>query len=240
MTAVGSPPAITGIVLAAGAGRRLGRPKADVLLGGRRLVDRAVATLLAGGCTEVLAVLRPDQQAAAGARTVVNPEPDSGMGSSLRCALAELAADSQACVVLLADLVGVRPAEVAAVIERHRAGADIVAVRRAGQRSHPVLVGRRWYAEFAAAAVGDQGGREFFDRHAGDTSFLDYPDPLVDIDTPEDLRRASPLSRRDQDSGPLSGSRQCRLRPRHIAQQFRQSLYSLVLKETVSGLFRRC
>jgi CTP:molybdopterin cytidylyltransferase MocA len=180
--------AVTGIVLAAGAGRRLGRPKADVELGGQRLVDRAVATLRAGGCTEVLAVLRPGQAAAADARTVVNPEPDSGMGSSLRCALAGL--DSDACVVLLADLVGVRPDEVAAVIERYQAGAGIVAVRRAGRRSHPVLVGRRWYAEFAAAATGDQGGRKFFDRHADDTSFLDYPDPIEDIDTAEDLDRA--------------------------------------------------
>jgi CTP:molybdopterin cytidylyltransferase MocA len=185
------PAAITGVVLAAGAGRRFGHPKADVLLGGRRLVDRAVATLLAGGCTDVLAVLRPDQAPAFGARTVVNPDPDRGMGSSLRCALAELAADpaSGACVVLLVDLVGVRPAEVAAVISRHRDGAEIVAVRRAGQRSHPVLVARRWYSEFAGSAEGDQGGRGFFDRHCDDTSFLDYPDALIDIDTPEDLRR---------------------------------------------------
>lgn len=182
-------PAVTGIVLAAGAGRRLGRPKADVLLGGRRLVDRAAGTLRAGGCAEVLAVLRPGQAAAAGARTVVNPEPDRGMGSSLRCALAE-AADSQACVVLLADLVGVRPEEVTAVIERYQAGAEIVAVRRAGRRSHPVLVGRRWYAEFMAGAVGDQGGRGFFDRHLADTVFIDYPDPIGDIDTAEDLARA--------------------------------------------------
>lgn len=191
VTAAG-PAGITGIVLAAGAGRRLGRPKADVVLGGRRLVDRAVAVLRDGGCTDVLAVLRPGQAPASGARTVVNPEPDSGMGSSLRCALAE-AAESDACVVLLADLVGVRPAEVAEVIARYRAGADIVAVRRAGRRSHPVLVGSRWYAEFADATMGahpDQGGRAFFDRHPGQTSFLDYPEPLADIDTPEDLARA--------------------------------------------------
>lgn len=191
-----SPPAVTGIVLAAGAGRRLGRPKADVQLGGQRLVDRAVATLRAGGCAEVLAVLRPEQAAAAGARTVVNPDPDSGMGSSLRCALAELGPDSQACVVLLADLVGVRPDEVAAVIERCRAGAQLVVVRRAGQRSHPVLVSRRWYAAFAAAAHGDQGGRDFFAQRLADTSFVDYPYPVEEIDTAEDLRRvlaAGPL-----------------------------------------------
>jgi nicotine blue oxidoreductase len=191
MTA-GSLPTVTGVVLAAGAGRRLGRPKADVELGGQRLVDRAVRTLLDGGCAEVLAVLRPEQAGAAGARTVVNPDPDRGMGSSLRCALTELAGDprSQACVVLLADLVGVRAAEVAAVIRRHRDGASIVAVRRAGQRSHPVLVSRQFYPEFAAAAVGDQGGRDFFARRRADTSFLDYPEPISDIDTADDLRRA--------------------------------------------------
>jgi len=187
-----APAPVTGIVLAAGAGRRLGRPKADLDFGGQRLVDRAVGTLRAGGCDEVLAVLRPGQAAAEGARTVVNPEPDRGMGSSLRCALAMLEADpgSAACVVLLVDLVDVQPAEVAAVIERHRAGARIVAVRRAGERSHPVLVSRRWYAELAAAAEGDQGGRGFFAAHLPDTSFVDYPDPISDIDTAEDLSRA--------------------------------------------------
>jgi CTP:molybdopterin cytidylyltransferase MocA len=187
----GSVPAVTGIVLAAGAGRRLGRPKADVVLGGQRLVDRAVRTLLAGGCAEVIAVLRPGQAAAVGARTVVNPEPDRGMGSSLRCALDELRPESAACVVLLADLVGVQPSEVAAVIQRYRTGAGIVAVRRAGARSHPVLISRPWYSELTAAATGDQGGREFFVRHQADTEFLDYPDAIRDIDTPEDLRAAT-------------------------------------------------
>jgi CTP:molybdopterin cytidylyltransferase MocA len=185
-------PAVTGIVLAAGAGRRLGRPKADVVLGGQRLVDRAVQTLLAGGCAEVMAVLRPEQAGAAGARTVVNSKPDRGMGSSLRCALAALrSSESEACVVLLVDLVGVQPSEVAAVIGRYRAGAGIVAVRRAGVRSHPVLVSRPWYAELAAAATGDQGGRDFFARHQADTDFLDYPDPIRDIDTAADLRAAA-------------------------------------------------
>jgi len=191
----GAPtPKMTGIVLAAGAGRRLGRPKADVLLGGRRLVDRAVATLLAGGCADVIAVLRPGQADAVGARTIVNPDPDRGMGSSLRCALAEAErCDSDACVVLLADLVGVRPDEVAAVIQRHQAGASIVAVRRVLRRSHPVLVSRPWYPEFAAAAVGDQGGREFFRRHAADTLCLDLEGEVTDLDTQMDLDRVEAL-----------------------------------------------
>ena len=95
-------------MLAAGAGRRLGRPKADVLLGGRRLLDRAVATLLDGGCDEVVAVLRLGQQAGR-ARPVVNPDPDAGMGSSLRLGVAALGPESDACVLMLVDLPGVGP-----------------------------------------------------------------------------------------------------------------------------------
>ena len=41
---------VVGIVLAAGAGRRFGSAKALAVLDGQRLVDRAVATLRAGGC----------------------------------------------------------------------------------------------------------------------------------------------------------------------------------------------
>lgn len=181
---------LTGIVLAAGAGRRLGRPKAELVVAGRRLLDRAIDTLVAGGCDQVIAVVRSDRLVAAGARLVVNPDPDSGLGSSLRCALAALDPDCSACVLLLVDLPGIRPAEVAAVIRAHRAGAELVAVRRAGARSHPVLVARRWLPELAAAAAGDQGGRAFFAGHLEDTTFLDYPDPISDIDTVDDLRTA--------------------------------------------------
>jgi nicotine blue oxidoreductase len=180
---------IAGLVLAAGAGRRLGRPKAELVVGGSRLLDRAVDVLLAGGCAEVLAVIRHGQHAGLG-RPVINPDPDAGMGTSLRCGLLALPASASACVVLLVDLPGIRAEEVAAVIAAHRDGAELVAIRRAGQRSHPVLVGRRYLAEFAASATGDQGGRAFFTAHAGDTTFLDYPDPISDIDTAADLARA--------------------------------------------------
>lgn len=198
--AVGCEPVrVVGLVLAAGAGRRLGQPKAGVIVGGQRLVDRAVGTLKAGGCRDVLAVLRSADLHVPGARIVVNPEPDAGMGSSLRCgldAVVGLAADvpgdvaPAACLITLVDLYDIEPAEVAAVLDAYRAGAEIVAVRRAGQRSHPVLVARRWYSDLARAAVGDQGGRSFFADRVADTVFIDVPYPISDIDTPDDLRQA--------------------------------------------------
>src|SRR5699024_1193084 len=88
----GASPLPAGLVLAAGAGRRLGRgPKALLRVGGLTLVESIVNALLAGGCAdvavvtgagaaEVAAVLprRPDVVAAR------NPDWDTGMGSSVR------------------------------------------------------------------------------------------------------------------------------------------------------------
>jgi CTP:molybdopterin cytidylyltransferase MocA len=181
---------IAGLVLAAGAGTRLGRPKAEVLLGGRRLLDRAIELLHAGGCEDVIAVVRTDSISADNARLIVNPDADSGMASSLRAGLAALHPDTEAVLITLVDLPGVRPAEIRSALGWYRNGASIIVTRRAGQRSHPVLISRRWLRLFTESAQGDQGGRTFFHQHFEDIDFLDYPDELRDIDTPEDLAAA--------------------------------------------------
>jgi CTP:molybdopterin cytidylyltransferase MocA len=182
---------ISGLVLAAGAGRRFGQPKAELVVRGERLIDTAVALLRAGGCDAVLAVVRSAEVTAAGARTAVNPSPDEGMGSSLRVGLS--AVDADACVIMLVDQVGITPADIAAVISEYRSGSTIVVARRSGQRSHPVLVSRAWYDEFGQAAVGDQGARAFIDHRPDVVRFVDLSGQIIDIDTPVDLPLDDPL-----------------------------------------------
>lgn len=50
---------VTGLVLAAGASSRLGRPKQLVEVGGRPLVVHAVDALLDGGVEEIVVVVVP-------------------------------------------------------------------------------------------------------------------------------------------------------------------------------------
>jgi CTP:molybdopterin cytidylyltransferase MocA len=181
---------IAGLVLAAGSGSRLGQPKADVLLGGVRLLDRAVGTLRAGGCDKVLAVVRSDTAPAEGVELVFNADADDGMSTSLRAGLAALPEDTDAVVITLVDLPDVLPSDVRALLGWYRQGASIIVTRRARVRSHPVLIARRWLAEFATAAVGDQGGQAFFNAHLDRVDYVDLAQPGHDIDTPEDLARA--------------------------------------------------
>ncbi|MGQ0623386.1 MAG: nucleotidyltransferase family protein [Sporichthyaceae bacterium] len=184
--------AVAGLVLAAGSGSRLGEPKALVMLDGRRLVDRAVAVLRAGGCDVVVVVSGAAPFEVDGAVVLDNPEWETGMGSSLRAGLAELAkaaVDSDAVVVAMVDTPGVTPE----VVRRIAAGdAPVVVATYGGRRGNPVRLARSIWDEVARLAVGDIGARGYLAAH---------PDQVLececggvgdgaDIDTARDLAQA--------------------------------------------------
>ncbi|GAA0422382.1 4-diphosphocytidyl-2C-methyl-D-erythritol synthase [Actinoplanes capillaceus] len=161
---------IAGLLLAAGAGRRYGMPKALVRHGDRLLVQHAAGVLRAAGCDRVLVVLgaAADEVRAAAPdlpSTVVNPDWESGMGSSLRTGLGVLAGtDATAAVVLLVDMPGVS----AEAVRRVLAHASPSALAQGGygdRRGHPVLLGRDHWAGVAASAVGDRGARDYLRAH---------------------------------------------------------------------------
>lgn len=192
-------PPVAGLLLAAGAGRRFGGPKALVTLpDGTGLLPHAVHTLHRGGCDPVVVVLgaaadraRPLLPPDVGVQVVVNPDWATGMGSSLRHGLAALdPADPtvDAAVVLLVDTPGIGAAAVARLAAV--AGPDVVAVATyGGQRGHPVLLGRTHWAEVARLAVGDEGARPFLRGYAGPVHEVPCDDVAVpgDIDTPADV-----------------------------------------------------
>jgi len=185
---------VAGLLLAAGAGRRYGMPKALVRLGGRLLVERAAETLREGGCDPVVVVLgaaadRVRAEALLGNALVVdNPEWPSGMGSSLGAGLrAALPLGVDSALVLLVDLPGVT----AAAVRRVAALASPDALVMAGygpRRGHPVLLGREHWAGVAAAATGDVGARPYLAAHSAAVRVVPCEDVADDrdVDTPEE------------------------------------------------------
>src|SRR5699024_826179 len=116
-----------GLVLAAGAGRRLGLgAKALLRSGGQTLVERAVGVLRDSGCAPVLVVLGAQAEegsplvTGAGAEAVVNADWASGLASSFRAGVASVPAEADRVVVLLVDQPGVVPATVARLLGRHQ------------------------------------------------------------------------------------------------------------------------
>ena len=82
------------VILAAGASRRLGHPKALVEFGGITLVEKIASTLEKTGLS-VTIVTRPSLETEIrnlipNADIIVNPDPESGRTGSLQCALRKI------------------------------------------------------------------------------------------------------------------------------------------------------
>jgi CTP:molybdopterin cytidylyltransferase MocA len=188
--------AVAGLILAAGAGRRFGMPKALVRWRGRPLVAHAGAVLRGAGLDPVLVVVGAAagevRAAAPGLTCVDNPAWESGMASSLRAGLGALAATAaEAAVVLLVDMPGVTSSAVRR-IARPATSSALVMGGYGDRRGHPVLLGREHWAGAAESASGDRGARDYLREHArrvqvvevgdvADDADLDYPaDAVVD------------------------------------------------------------
>ncbi len=183
---------VAGLLLAAGAGRRYGMPKALVAHGGGLLVDHGVRTLRDGGCAPITVVLGAqvaDVRARADlgeATIVVNEDWDTGMGSSLRAGLIALESTTvDAAAVLLVDTPGVTPAALARLRPYGRPDA-LAAATYGGEMGHPVLLGRDHWAGIIEAATGDRGARPYLHQHRDDLVLVACDDISdgVDIDTP--------------------------------------------------------
>lgn len=180
---------VAGMLLAAGEGRRFGRPKALVEFGGERLVDRGLRVLRSAGCSPVLIVTGAASIEVIGGVVVPNADWRSGMGSSLRAGLAALPPSCPAVVVALVDQPRVSAEAVRRLIGAYDAGARIAVATYRGRPRNPVLIATEHFEGVAAMAVGDTGARAFLRAHPDLVTEVPCDDVAApdDIDTPADL-----------------------------------------------------
>ena len=162
--------AVAGLLLAAGAGRRFGGPKALATdPDGTSWLVRSVGVLRAGGCDAVVVVLGADADRAATLlaavpvdRVVVADDWAEGMGASLRAGLAALDghSDADAALVHLVDLPDVGPEVVARMLAGDTGPQALARASYGGVPGHPVLLGRDHWRAVAATAAGDRGARD--------------------------------------------------------------------------------
>jgi CTP:molybdopterin cytidylyltransferase MocA len=173
-----TPSATTGLLLAAGAGRRYGMPKALVDTGEGPWVLRSAGALLDGGCRDVLVVTGAAADDVEGlvaragddrVATIRCGTWDEGMGESLRSGLTALATRGRTvprrALVHLVDLPDVGAAVVARVLSCAPGGADVLArAAYEGRPGHPVLVGAHHWQAVLRQARGDAGARAYLRR----------------------------------------------------------------------------
>jgi molybdenum cofactor cytidylyltransferase len=186
---------VAGIILAAGASQRLGRPKQLLEWRGEPLVRHVVhAALKAGlwpvkivtgaGAADIEEALRdlPVQ-------FVYNSLWELGQATSVVAGVKSLSPRCGATIFLLADQPQIPATLLRSLIERHtQTLAPLVAPLVDGRRANPVLFDRTTFEDLRKLE-GDSGGRPLFARYQAE--WLPWHDPniLLDVDTEDDYRR---------------------------------------------------
>ena len=184
------------IVLAAGASTRLGQPKQLLQINGESLLHRMIRLAEEAGCAPTFVVLgfeaaRMQRETAdLNVRVVINPEWQSGMGSSLRSGMEALMRESQLpqkVVLLLSDQPMLSSEILFSLVKKSaETGSLIVASSYTGRLGVPAVFHKTLYPNLQKVE-GDKGAREVIQRYLDRTASIDFPEGAIDIDTVQDL-----------------------------------------------------
>jgi molybdenum cofactor cytidylyltransferase len=189
---------IGAVLLAAGAGRRMGgRPKALLELGGVPFVLRQLIALSDAGVDELVIVLGHHAQHIMPViehfpvTVVHNPQPDDGQVSSQRLGLAALNSNLDAVLVALTDQPLINEQDITSLIgafKKRPADTAVVVPRVAGQPGNPVIFCGA-VREQILADESNVGCRQWRAVHAQAVHHFDTDNQrfIVDVDTLEDV-----------------------------------------------------
>ena len=188
------PARIAGVILAAGASRRMGKNKMLLELEGESLVRRAAKRALGAGLSPVVVVIGHEADRLRAElkdlplEFAVNPDYTGPTSGSLHQGLNKLGPDVNAAVIMLGDMVRVTAETLAMLIAAARGTAAPLVVSRYGDVTAPPLLFRRALFGELLAWTGEGCGKTVVKAHSHEAMYVDRPEALLaDVDTPEDF-----------------------------------------------------
>jgi CTP:molybdopterin cytidylyltransferase MocA len=168
------PAQTAAVILAAGAGTRLGQPKGLLrTASGEPWLVRATDLAADAGCDPVFAVVgaRASDVAAllptdSPAQVVTAKEWANGMAESLRAGLsAAIVSPAAACLILLVDMPDLPASVLDRILDADVTHDTLSQAVYNGRPGHPVLVGRAHWAALVRDLSGDRGARAYLAAH---------------------------------------------------------------------------
>lgn len=179
---------VSAILLAAGEGKRMGRPKLLMPFGRYTVLEQTIDNLLSSNVDEVVVVLG----ARAGeikhviadrpVKVMINPDYHRGMSTSLIAGLKQVDGKAQKVMVALADQPLIDGETYNRLIEASL-GCDkgIVVPTYQTKRGNPVIFSIKYKSELLGLE-GDVGGREILKKHPDDIFEVAVDSESVNID----------------------------------------------------------
>ncbi len=189
---------ITGILLAAGAGKRFGGGKLKQVLPNGLTICVASARNLAAAVDQVIAVVRPNDEvtcalltAESNIKVIVCKRAEEGMGHSLATAVEASPSDTN-WIIALGDMPLIKPETIRAVADAVENGAAFAMPKYKDQRGHPVGIHAR-FRDDLLKLEGDAGARAIIAANKSQMKLIGTDDPgiLIDVDTTADYEKLS-------------------------------------------------
>ncbi|MBD3234921.1 MAG: NTP transferase domain-containing protein [candidate division Zixibacteria bacterium] len=184
------------IVLAAGEGSRIGKPKAILEINGRFFIERVIDTLILAGIDNITVVLGAEADKIKSmtdlsiVNTVINENYTNGQFSSLQAGLSNLKAEGD-LIVFPVDHPLVEPDTVMQLLDSATEPSNTKAVVPVfnGKKGHPVLLTKSMVRKVQKAANGETL-RDILWNHPSAVKQIGVDDPgiLQNIDTVEDYQ----------------------------------------------------
>lgn len=178
----------TAILLAAGASRRMGTPKALLPWGSTTFVRHLCSVLAQLDLPARAVVTRPDLVDRLNVEwpVWVNPEPERGMLSSLQTALHCLSDDCPWLMVCLVDQPSISLETFRTMAAQARETGWSSPLYQ-GRRGHPVIIGRECFTALKEAPS-EQNPRDVLSHFPRTLVEVEDPGIAKDFDTPEELK----------------------------------------------------
>jgi len=190
---------ISGILLAAGESRRMGKPKLFLPWKQTTIIEEVVDVYLKSTLSELIVVVGESKEnikeilQSKPVRVVENPLYRQGMSTSIRAGVLAASIETEGYCIGLGD----QPLITTKVIDllissflKDRTG--IAVLSHQGKRGHPVVFSSV-FRDALCSLNGDLGGRAIIEKHPSEVRHVEAGSKAVleDIDTPEDYDKLS-------------------------------------------------
>ena len=183
------------IILAAGASRRMGRPKQLLKIDNQTLIERAIAITQALENQQTVVVLGANAEkiipfipSHLSLDFIINENWEQGMGTTLKAGLEFLLTkemDLSAVIVMVCDQPYLSTKVLQELIDRyHETKAEIVATSYNNIIGVPALFSKALFDNLIGLDK-DEGARKIIKRYEGQMEVIDFPKGIYDLDTPQ-------------------------------------------------------
>ncbi len=182
------------LILAAGNSSRLGQPKQMVEFRGQTLIERTI-TIAKTISDEILVVLGANADLieshivsfSTTTQTIHNPDWQAGMGTSIRVGVEILAQKSDKILILLSDQPFISQEFLQKMVQTFAESSNPIAAScYENELGVPMIFDKTIFPELLKLNA-EKGAKSFLNKYKDSVSIINFPEGIIDIDTPEDL-----------------------------------------------------